>query len=441
VRTQRWERRQRAERLDAYCALLAQGVSQRQAAQVLDVPRSTLQAWRAYQERLDACPEVVALFHSVAGLAFVHRLVIALQVVCVEIGACGMRLVCLLLELTGLNRFVGASYGTQQQVNQRVEEAIVAYRREASARLAHAMPPKDMTLAQDETFTGGLCLVGREPVSNYIGLEQAAQARDHDTWQEHMEPALAGLNCQVIQATSDEAPGLLAYGAQHLGAHHSPDLFYVQHELSKAVSAPMAVKQRAAAKAVARAEETLQQGHEYLHMPAQRAPGRPPKAAARLEQVAQDVETARQESQRLSGQRETIAQSPRAIGHAYHCVDVERGVRRNGKRIAADIPHHIDTIRIIAQQEGLSATCLERLGKAERVIPKMQATIAFVSGYGRQQVHQLALAPPQSFAMHARLMPSYYLDRVASTRTVTAGAPLHALAERMRTARFASGGA
>ena len=44
------------------------------------------------------------------------------------------------------------------------------------------MPAKDITLTQDETFTGGLCLVGMEPVSNYILLEQAAQARDHDTW-------------------------------------------------------------------------------------------------------------------------------------------------------------------------------------------------------------------------------------------------------------------
>ena len=30
----------------------AQGLSQRQAAKVLDVPRSTLQAWRAYHEQL-----------------------------------------------------------------------------------------------------------------------------------------------------------------------------------------------------------------------------------------------------------------------------------------------------------------------------------------------------------------------------------------------------
>jgi hypothetical protein len=443
-RNQRWERFERADLFARYGAWHIQGVSQRQAAQVLDVPRSTLQAWRAYQDRLEACPEVVAVFHSVAGLAFLHRLIIALHVVFVEIGACGMRLVCLFLQMTGLNRFVGASYGTQQQVNRGGEEAIVAYRREESARLAHTMPPKDMTLAQDETFTGGLCLVGLEPVSNYIVLEQAAQARDHDTWQGRMAQALEGLNCRVMQVTSDEAPGLLAYVAQHLGAHHSPDLFHGQPELSKAVCAPMAVKQRAAAKAVAPAEETLKQAHEYLAKvngtPDKRGPGRPPKAAARLEQVAQAVETARRESQRLSGQRETIAQSIRAIGHAYHFVDVERGVRRNGKLIAEDIQPHIDTIRTIAQREHLSETCLERIEQAERVVPKMQATIEFVSGYVRQQVQQLVLAPSQSFAMHARLIPAYYLDRVAATRTVTAGEPRRALAERLRTPLFEPGG-
>ena len=157
--------------LHGMASCIRRGVSQRQAAKVLDVPRSTLQAWRTYQDRLDACPTVVTFFHSVPGLAFLHRLVIALHVVCVEIGACGIRLVCLVLELTGLNRFVGASYGTQQQVNRHVEEAIVAYRREESARLAHEMPAKDITMTQDETFTGGLCLVGIEPVSNYIVLE------------------------------------------------------------------------------------------------------------------------------------------------------------------------------------------------------------------------------------------------------------------------------
>src|SRR5215510_14336879 len=218
-RTPRWSRTQRAELFEQYLELQAQGLSLRQAAKALEVPRSTLQAWRTYQESLDEHPAVVVFFQRSPGLAFLHRLVLGIHLVCTEIGACGIRLVCLLLQLTGLDRFVGASYGTQHQVNRQVEEAIVAYRREESARLAQDMPAKAITLTKDATFTGGLCLVATEPVSNYIVLEQAAHARDHDTWQRWMEQALAGLNCQVIQATSDEAPGLLAYVEHHLGAH------------------------------------------------------------------------------------------------------------------------------------------------------------------------------------------------------------------------------
>jgi hypothetical protein len=409
------------------------------------VPRSTLQAWRAYQESLDEHPAVVAFFHSCPGLAFLHRLVLGIHLVCTEVGACGIRLVCLLLQLTGLDRFVGASYGTQQQVNRQVEEAIVAYRHEESALLARDMPTKAITVAKDETFTGGLCLVAMEPKSNYILLEQAAQGRDQDTWNALMEQALSGLHCQVIQSTSDEAPGLLAYVEHHLGAHHSPDLFHVQHELVKAVSGPMATKQRAAAKAATEAQERREQGQGQLQgageAPEKRGPGRPPKATASLEQLAQEAQATRQEFERISVQREQVAQSIRRIGQAYHFVDLERGVRRNGQLIAADIQAQIDTIRSVAQHEGLSQACLERIEKAERVVPKMQATIAFVSGYVRQQVRQLDLTPPVSYALHAHLIPSCYLERVAQTRPVSAGEPLRALAERLRSALFESGGA
>lgn len=435
-RQARWDRFERADLFAHYRERQTQGISERQAAKALKVPRTTLQAWRLWHATLDICPEVAQFFQSGPGLAFVHRLVMAFHLVCVEVGACGIRLVCLFLNLTGLDRFVAASYGAQQQVNRQVEEAIAAYRQAETARLAKDMPHKDITLTQDETFTGGLCLVGSEPVSNFIILEQLARARDQTTWNALMEPALAVLNCQVIQSTSDEAPGLLAYVAHHLGAHHSPDVFHVQHELSKAVAAPLATKQRAAAKAASEAHERLERVQGPLQSvgetPDHRGPGGPQRELVSLEPAQQALDAARCEHERLAQQREQVAQSLRAIGHAYHFVDLERGVRRNGPLMAADIQAQIEQVRAIAQHEGLSQHCLERLEKAERVVPKMQATITFVSGYVRQQVSQLGLTPPASFAMHAQLIPSYYLDRVAQTRTVTAGEPLRELAERLR---------
>jgi hypothetical protein len=444
-RQPRWDRFERADLLEQYRALRHQGLSERQAAKELEVPRTTLQAWRVWHDTLDIGSHVADFFQSGPGLAFFHRLVIACHLVYVEVGACGIRLVCLFLHLTGLDRFVAASYGAQQQVNVHIEQAMVAYGHDETARLAKAMPRKDLTVTQDETFTGGLCLLTMDPESNFIILEQLAQTRDQVMWNELMAPALAPLNCRVIQSTSDEAPGLLAYVEHYLEAHHSPDLFHVQHELVKAVCGPMATKERAAHKALTEAREQLARvqsdPQSTNEEPAPHSPSRPPQETMSLEQAAHALAAARREHARLAEPRAQVKASIRGIGHAYHFVDLERGVRRNGRLIASDIQGHIEQIRSIAQHEGLSQSGLERIEKAERVVPKMQATIEFVSGYVKQQVAQLDFTPPVSFAMHAKLIPSYYLDRVAATRTVSDGTSLRELAERLRAPLFEPGGA
>ena len=438
------DRCERADLFEPYRELRTQGVSERQAAKELKVPRTTLQAWRVWHDTLDMCPHVADFLQSGPGLAFLHRMVIALHLVCVAVGACGIRLVCLFLHLTGLNRFVAASYGAQQQVNVHVEQAMVTYHHDETARLAKDMPQKDLTVTQDATCTGGLCLLTMDPESHCILVEQLAQARDQTTWHTLMAPALAPRNCRVIQSTSDEAPGLLASVEHYLEAHHSPDVFHVQHELVKAVSGPMATKERAAHKVVTEATEQLERlqsdpknaGDE----PEERRLGRPPQAPVSLEHAEQALDAARREHERLAQQREQVKASIRGIGHDYHFVDLERGVRRNGQLIASDIQAHIEQIRTVAQHEGLSQSCLERIEKAERVVPKMQATIEFVSRYVGQQVNPLDVTPPVSFAMHAKLIPSYYLDRVAETRTVSDGEPLRELAERLRAPLFEPGG-
>ena len=120
-----------------------------------------------------------------------------------------------------------------------------------------------------------------------------------------MAGALAPLKCNVIQSTSDEAPGLLADVEPHRGGHHSPDLFHGQHELSKAVAAPMAAKQHATAKAVTMAEEQLTHVQEHTQNdgvhPGKRGLGRPPKVTPSLAQATQEVEVPRQAGQRLTG--------------------------------------------------------------------------------------------------------------------------------------------
>jgi hypothetical protein len=318
------------------------------------------------------------------------------------------------------------------------------YGHDDTTRLAHGMPHKDLTVSQDETFTGGLCLLTMDPESHCILLEQLAQARAQARWNALRAPALAQRNGQGIPSTSDEAPGLLASVAPSLEAHHSPDLLPVQPELVTAVSGPMATKERAAHKALTEATaqlERLQSDPKSADdEPAKRRPGRPPKAPMSLEQAEQTLASARRAPGRLAEQRAQVQARIRGIGHDDPLVALERGVRRHGPLIASDMQGHLEQMRTSAQHEGRSQSCLERLEKAERVGPKMQATIACVSGYVRQQVTQRDVTPPVSCAMHAQLSPSYSLDRVAQTRSVRDGEPLRELAERLRAPLCAPGG-
>jgi hypothetical protein len=151
----------------------------------------------------------------------------------------------------------------------------------------------------------------------------------------------------------------------YLEAHHSPDVFHVQHELVKAVSGPMATKERAAHQAVTEAREQLERlqtapesaGDE----PEKRRPGHFPKHPGRLEHAEQALEAASREHERLAQHREQVKARMRGIGHDSHGVDLERGVRRNGQRIASAIQGHIEQMRTMARHEGLSQRCLERM--------------------------------------------------------------------------------
>ena len=95
ARQARWDWLERVDLFEQYRALRTQGLSERQAAKELKVPRTTLQAWRIWHDSLDSCSHVAEFFQSGPGRVFLHRIVIAFHLVCVEVGACGIRLVCL----------------------------------------------------------------------------------------------------------------------------------------------------------------------------------------------------------------------------------------------------------------------------------------------------------------------------------------------------------
>ena len=382
-------------------------------AEQLEVPQSTLQHWLQRKEGIDADPKVVEFFESPEGVAFLHRLVLGAHFVMTLLGPCGVRLVCIFLEITGLDQFVASSYGAQRNVTVAMEQATIEFGKAEEKRLATDMKPKQITVAEDETFHPQTCLVAIEPVSNYILLEKYTADRKADTWTEAMTEALGDKPITVIQSTSDEGLGICSHVKNGLGAHHSPDLFHVQHEIVKATSGPLASKKRQAEKALAEATKALKQQ--------QKAPERQQQecwdVTKRL-QVAQETENeAKLALETRHAQQQRVQNANRALSAAYHPYDLETGLPRNAESVSDLLEEQFAEIETVAREANLAERSIERISKAKRVVVHMVATIAFFWLTVRAKVEALELTPTVETAVYDNLIPAIYLRLVADKTT------------------------
>ena len=144
---------------------------------------------------------VVHFLDSPDGIDFLHHLHVALHLVFGQANDCGLRALSGFLKLSGLDEFLPASYGALQAFAANLETLLAEYGQQQEQQLAAEMPPREITLCEDETFHPQICLVAIEPVSDYLLLEQYASARGADTWNQPIDQRLAGLSSRMSPAT------------------------------------------------------------------------------------------------------------------------------------------------------------------------------------------------------------------------------------------------
>jgi hypothetical protein len=433
LKKRQWSREEVAEQMDAYEEAYQRIPSQRQVAEELKIPRSTLQHWLERKDSIDAEPEVVAFFESCVGVAFLHRLVLAAHFVITLLGPSGIRRVCLFLELTGLDRFVAASYGTQQQVSVAMEEAIVAFDKEEKTRLATDMKPKQITVCEDETFHPEVCLVAIEPVSNFILLERYADNRKAETWTQAVAEVTEGLSVEIVQSTSDEGKGLLCHVQEDLGVHHSPDVFHVQHELVKGTSGALASKKRQAEEALLQAAKQASRHQKKKEAILEKENSEClPELYEQIEQAQEQVRKAQQALETAAGHQERARKAIQGISEVYHPYDLETGAPKSAQEVSAALEQHFVEIETVAAEAQLSERCVKRIEKAKRVMVEMVATVAFFLLTVRAKVEALSLTPEVENAMYHNLIPAIYLHSVAEkTQDVEQRPALHRTAEEL----------
>ena len=411
-----WSRRGVAEKMAQFETLDSPWTSSRQIAGQLDVPARTLHYWVRRERTLienSSWPKPVAQFlETPEGLDFLHRLFTAAHLVFVEANDCGLRNLSWFLDLSGLDEFIAPSYGAQQAVAEEMESLLIRFGQEEDQRLAESMPPREITLCEDETFHPQICLVAIEPVSNFILVEQYQPQRDAATWQQCTSGKLAALPVTVCQVTSDAAKAIISHAETCLGAHHSPDLFHVQYDTVQATSGALASQTRAACRELEKWQEKTAELRAKYHSGQEPCPQ--DSLADVFEQRAQQAETAARERVRVCQARQERAQAARqGLGRDYHPVDLETGQPLTAEEVGRRLAGHFDTLDQVAAEAGLSAHARDKLAKARRVLDSMQATIAFFWTMIATRLAAWGYSAAVQQWLRQDLIPAYYLRRVA----------------------------
>lgn len=362
--------------LAKYEALTSE-LSQRRTAEIIKIPRTTLQHWDKRKKNIPLNKPAVNFFESPDGTDFLHRLITSLLFVMTEMGGCGIRLVSLLLDLTHLSHFVSSSYETLRKRAIELENNIVSYGKDELKKRGEGMAEKKISIAEDETFHPQPCLVAIEPVSNFILLEKYSTKRTAVSWNIAMDYALSDLNVNIIQSTADEAGGIINHVEQHLGARHSPDLFHVQYDISRGCSASMRARTSHAEKSLKDAVQALEvrQAHEVSPFSGR---GRRVKALSLTLSTAKKKKVDAERNLEYSKeQQEKISSSNRGLGRDYHPYSIKTGKAQNTEKIEALLTKHFSCIEETAKENNIKESGLKKVAKAKRMLPKLVSTIGF----------------------------------------------------------------
>ena len=140
-------------------------VSQRAASKEAGIPRSTARDRIARKEMSNLDKEVQSFFESPAGMAFLHRVVLAAEVTITQLANGGLRILQLFLELSHIDQWAASSRGSLQERVKTMENNTIEFGEQQDKALANGMPHKIITVCLDETFPSGICLVAIEPKS------------------------------------------------------------------------------------------------------------------------------------------------------------------------------------------------------------------------------------------------------------------------------------
>jgi hypothetical protein len=392
-------------------------LGEREIAASLGTPRGTLRSRSDRLVAIDAPAAHKAFFNTPEGVLFLQRLLVVLHLVLCFVAPCGVAKVCLVVRLSGLDKFVCNSYGAQQRFHDQMRSLLVQFGVEERARLSPQMALRWVSVALDETFLRGLpCLVALDLASNFMFVEKLAEERTEEEWTNALHEGFAGLKVEVLQGVGDKADALTNCIEENFGAPKIDEVFHGQQSLSKATGGTLRARVSQAEEQVRSAEKEhvrLQEQRQELTEQGYQVSEGLATSDQRLAAAARGLAEARDGLQEVQGWQDEAHACVREVGDAMLAYDPDSGEARTAEQVEQKLNDVHERLDAIAEVANLPEKHRQELQNALKDVPLWSAVIQFYqTTIGAWLAAQFPAGPMREL-LQTVLIPYFYLQLVA----------------------------
>jgi hypothetical protein len=375
----------------------------RKLAQATGLPKSSVDRHcKGLRERARQVPEAELWEHE-QGAQWLRVLVLAVLFVFGLKGGVGVERISEFFHRIRLERYLAVSPSALRALRTQMEAVILAYPAEQEQRFGQAGRRLEIIAGADETFFDQVVvLVMMDLVSGYLVLEEAADNRTYDTWQERVQAAVTRVGLELRYIVSDRAKALIKLALKGLGCPSVPDLFHALRDLAKVMGVSLGLK-------LAQVEEKLTHARQQLGV---------------LEAKGHDTHVQRRWLAHLSAQAEvlradqaTYQSTLHQASQAVHPFTLAESAAQSSAQVESQLHQAVATLNTLRA----SHTARDHpaaVAKFQRQIPGIAALVdAWWLGV-EHQIAPLALDEPTQRWLQQQLLPVvYWQTQVEKTKT------------------------
>ena len=399
-------------------------MSERQAAALLEVPFSTMHAWKSQKSAKEIDQEVdlelIEFISAPVGQKFLNRVVCSAYMT-IRYGHGGIRNLQEFLHLSQLDHFVASSVGALHAFVVRSEKHMLEFGANQEKLLAQNLKQRKITAGLDEMYRGNHpCLVAIEMVSGYILLEKFTDNRNAETWAKELKPRLESLGVELDQVVSDLCGGIRAC-AKKLGAVYSPDIFHGQQEITKATSGALSAQEEGFKKTLEDAEKKLEKTVKKYG-----------ERSEKSEQARGVCNLRRMGYEARKERRKKVQAAKKELGRSDHPIDLQTGKIQTADEVRGRFKKQFKIIEECAKEAELSGSHMKRLAKAQRAFDAIWGYVAYFLIFFAAYMRDLNLEQEEKRFFEEVVFPLSYLSMIWKRLPKKEREELQPLMERLK---------